>query len=221
MKTVGPIAAPIIKEVGCVVGPAIGGLVATCIAKGFMSKKKEDRQCIPDLGAKDKPRKKDAEKKPKSKSDLKPKKDIILTKDKNKEKNKNKGSGKKKPGKNDKKDPAPASKPEDKKPGDKNQEEKHPNGIYEEAPYHHQNSQGKKSPAPKDGQKALDNSIPVDKKGNSKRRISVNEGEIVVLDSHEPGKYHGHVRDYKNLDNDAKAALHKHGKVDLRGKILE
>lgn len=117
--------------------------------------------------------------------------------------------------------PKDDGKKSDKKPGDKDGQEEHPNGTYEDAPYHHQNSKGKKGPAPKDGQKALDDSILADQDGESTRRVSVNGDDIVVLDNHEPGKYHGHVREYRTLPNEIKATLHKYGKVNLRGKILK
>src|SRR5262249_21644334 len=59
----------------------------------------------------------------------------------------------------------------------------HPYGIYQDAPYHHQNSSGIKSPAPIDGQTALDRSIPIsinDK--NKKRRIGLSYSQLVILD---------------------------------------
>jgi len=86
------------------------------------------------------------------------------------------------------------------------------NGIYEGASYHHANSNGKKSPAPPDGQKALDKSIRV--KSTSLRRVAIFDDFFVVLDSSnalstsgEP-LYHGHIRTYfEDLDRDTKNIL--------------
>ena len=65
------------------------------------------------------------------------------------------------------------------KKDDEDKEKEHPNGIYKEAPYHHKNSTGQKSPAPKDGQAALDNSVQI--KPTSPRRIGASRGELVIL----------------------------------------
>jgi len=101
------------------------------------------------------------------------------------------------------------------KPDDK---DKHPHGKYGDADYHHKNSQGPKSPAPQDGQKALDNSMQI-KKG-SPHRIAIEQGKFVVLNQTQPGLYHGHVRSWEQLRPAMQRALQKAGKVTLSGKII-
>lgn len=70
--------------------------------------------------------------------------------------------------------------------------------IYEENPKHGAQARGTakgvSSKAPTDGQAALDNSIKI--KSTSSRRVGVDKanGEIVVLDEHLAGRFHGHVR---------------------------
>ncbi len=95
---------------------------------------------------------------------------------------------------------------------------KHPHGTYENAPYHHANSQGTKNPAPRNGQQALDNSIQISQ--SSSRRLGISEGELVVLDSHANGLFHGHVRTWKELTDAMKSALIKANLVNKKGKIL-
>lgn len=97
---------------------------------------------------------------------------------------------------------------------DKNND-KHPHGKYEDASYHHKNSSGQKSSAPKDGQKALDNSFLVAEKGNTsyQRRIGVSDGQYVVLDQTSEGVFHGHTREWAELTDKMKSILIKEGKV--------
>lgn len=83
------------------------------------------------------------------------------------------------------------------------------------------------SPEPKNGQRALDNSVPL----NQRRRIGVDveNQEIVVLNRTGNlvkdkklvgGQYHGHVREWDKLTKDMKEALELEGvKVDRKGKI--
>ena len=75
------------------------------------------------------------------------------------------------------------------------------------------------SKAPKNGQDALDLSVQV--KDTSPRRVGVNyeAGEFVVFDEHGPGKFHGHVRTWDELENVQQNALIKAGLTDRRGKI--
>ncbi|EHU9649354.1 hypothetical protein K7P65_002531 [Enterococcus faecalis] len=94
------------------------------------------------------------------------------------------------------------------------------NGKYEDAPYHNKNQgNATKSKAPKNGQKALDNSYEI--KNTSKRRISVSDGEFVVLDETSNGLFHGHVRKWEELTNEMKSILQKNGLVNKKGKILK
>lgn len=104
--------------------------------------------------------------------------------------------------------------PQDPKKNDKDKD-KHPHGKYEDAPHHHQNSKGVKNPAPKNGQKALDESYLVVEKGNNsyQRRIGVSEDQYVVLDQTSEGVFHGHTREWSELTDKMQAILRKEGKV--------
>lgn len=107
-------------------------------------------------------------------------------------------------------------------PNDKN---KHPHGIYEDADYHGKNQNGRKSPRPKNGQKALDNSISVE--GELSRRVSVCDGEIVVLNPTTPNHYHGYVTTFKELQAGSDAyqsiinTLRNAKLITFAGKIIK
>jgi hypothetical protein len=108
-------------------------------------------------------------------------------------------------------------------PHDDEKKKQHPHGKYEDAPYHHRNSNGKKSPAPQDGQAALDNSVQI--KNNSPHRIGVSKGEIVILKRTAENLYHGYVVTLEELISDkgmidAKNALIRAGLVNKTGKII-
>ncbi len=92
----------------------------------------------------------------------------------------------------------------------------HPNGVYEDAPYHTIGN-SVKSPRPIDGQAALDNSIQI--KPTSPRRIGTSNGQIVVLDKTMPGLYHGHVRAWGELTNSMRSVLIKGGLVSRKGLV--
>ena len=100
----------------------------------------------------------------------------------------------------------------------KDEKKKQPHGKYEDAKYHHENSTGNKNPAPKNGQKALDNSVNF--KDTSPHRIGISEGQIVVLSKTLEGLYHGHVRIWTELTDIMQNALIEAGLVNSRGKIL-
>jgi hypothetical protein len=92
------------------------------------------------------------------------------------------------------------------------------NGIYEKADYHSGQTTGKKNPAPKDGQFALDNSVPISQ--NTHRRIGLDcNGDFVVLDETSLGKFHGHIRKWGNangnqgLTQSMKGALYDAGYI--------
>ena len=91
-----------------------------------------------------------------------------------------------------------------------------PNGKYETSPAHIRGN-SIKSPPPKNGQAALDNSIQV--KGHVPRRVSIYDGEIVVFQQTTPGVFHGYVVQWDKLSNDIKNALIKSGWVNRKGKI--
>jgi len=95
----------------------------------------------------------------------------------------------------------------------------HPHGLYQDAGYHHKNSGGKKSPAPADGQLALDFSVTVDQDGRSSRRIGISCGQIVVLSQTGPALWHGHVRPWGELIGAMKTALEKQGWANYKGKM--
>ncbi|HLC06889.1 MAG TPA: polymorphic toxin-type HINT domain-containing protein [Candidatus Babeliales bacterium] len=113
-----------------------------------------------------------------------------------------------------------------KPPKHEDDKDEHPNGIYEDAGYHHFNSYGKKSPCPNNGQKCLDKSFPIGKKITG--RISIEDGKFVVLRQSATGKFHGYVIDsWKELcDQGSKTqlirnAFQKHGLVNKAGKIIK
>jgi hypothetical protein len=97
-------------------------------------------------------------------------------------------------------------------------ENKNPHGRFEGSPKHHKNSKGDVSRAPKDGQKALDNSIPYSEE--SPHRIGISENEFVVLNRTREGIYHGHVRSWWKLTEDMRRELINHGLANFKGKIL-
>jgi hypothetical protein len=111
---------------------------------------------------------------------------------------------------------------------EKDKKKKHPHGKYKDADYHHRQSRGGKvgkSCVPKNGQQALDNSVPVP--GNTTRRIGVSCNEIVILDQTSEGLYHGHVRTWKELisggyrqTENMKNVLVENVLVGSSGKIL-
>jgi hypothetical protein len=105
--------------------------------------------------------------------------------------------------------------PDPDKDPDKNKKnkEKNPNGEYEENPKHHQNSKGDIGKPPPDGQKALNESIAVPGKDF---RVAIQDGKIVQLNQHSPGRYHGYIIEkeaYKKLSDIAKNALYDAGLI--------
>ena len=93
----------------------------------------------------------------------------------------------------------------------------HPHGIYEDASYHGSKGNPLKSKRPKNGQAALDKSLPL----KDRRRIAVDQGEFVVLDRTSEKLYHGHVRPWNELNQEMKNVLYKSGLVNRKGKILK
>ena len=112
---------------------------------------------------------------------------------------------------------------------DNNQKEqkakKNPNGISTGITYHHKNSRGRKGASPTNDQRALDNSIKI--KNNSSGRVSVDGEEIIVFRQSAPGKFHGHVREWEQLEQEGKMGhrimrrLREEGLVNSKGKILK
>jgi len=113
--------------------------------------------------------------------------------------------------------------------GDYDQSEFRIKKVYDGAPYHHKVGNAIKSAAPIDGQAALDKSYVISETGTSPRRIAVSDGQIVVLHRtqvmSEPGGqtevFHGHVRDWAELDPDMQTALRRNGLVTKSGKIIK
>ncbi|MCX5922877.1 MAG: hypothetical protein NTX86_06150 [Candidatus Dependentiae bacterium] len=91
--------------------------------------------------------------------------------------------------------------------------------LYEDAGYHLRESNGRKSKAPKNGQRALDNSIQI--KDTSPQRIAVDDGEFVVLSKTRDRLYHGHVREWDDLTDKMQRVLEEAGLVNGRGKIIK
>jgi hypothetical protein len=95
---------------------------------------------------------------------------------------------------------------------------KHPHGIYEDADYHGQCQNGRKSPRPKDGQEALDNSYAFGEELSG--RVAIQDGEFVILRCHNPGKYHGYRCAWKDVPDKARAVLQKLKLVTQSGNVL-
>ncbi|HSC24711.1 MAG TPA: hypothetical protein VLB80_00640 [Candidatus Babeliales bacterium] len=111
-----------------------------------------------------------------------------------------------------------------KPPKHEDDKEEHPNGIYENAKYHHKNSNGCKNVCPKDGQWCLDNSFSV---GDSVHRISIEDGMFVILKQTAPRKFHGYIiKTWGELCNKGSAtqlirnAFINNGLVNRSGKVI-
>lgn len=85
-------------------------------------------------------------------------------------------------------------------------------------PYHTKHGNGPKSPRPKDGQKALDNSISF--KSTSSARVGVSCSEIVILRKTALGMFHGYVCTWDDLDQKMQNGLKKANLVNAQGKII-
>ena len=113
-------------------------------------------------------------------------------------------------------------------------ENEHPNGIYEDADYHRRKSpnnkknnkgknkrsgKGHKSEPPKDGQKALDNSVPA-KSDTSNKRLAREGDKVVVLHQDSPGVFHGFLKDFHSRDfpQEDRNALIEAGIFKVNGK---
>jgi len=98
------------------------------------------------------------------------------------------------------------------------------NGSYERHFKHankpRQTNKGKSGAAPTNPQRGLDESIPLSP--NTTRRVAIDKenGEYLIFDEHAPGKFHGHSRAWKELDNAMQAALRNSGLVlNNKGKM--
>ncbi|WP_049948120.1 hypothetical protein [Enterocloster clostridioformis] len=111
-----------------------------------------------------------------------------------------------------------ATSPGGSKPGNEDEGDSYSykNGTYDKADYHSGQTTGRKNPAPKDGQFALDNSVPIGE--NTTRRIGLDSnGDFVVFDETSSGVFHGHTRTWKaeggnqGLTQEMKNALYDAG----------
>lgn len=103
-------------------------------------------------------------------------------------------------------------------------------GIYAGANYHHinstGNSKGGKGPAPKDGQRALDNSFEIGDDG--KRRVSIDiDGNFAIFDRTSKGAclyskdvFHGHIRTWEELTDEMRQIFRKNNLASKKGKII-
>lgn len=108
---------------------------------------------------------------------------------------------------------------------DDEQSSTHPYGVYKGASYHKSIQNGRKSPAPKNGQRALDRSIAVE--GNARRRVSVCDGEIVIFNKTAEGEYHGYTMTWDEIVSsgyggmeDVQTALIANRLITRKGKLL-
>lgn len=118
--------------------------------------------------------------------------------------------------------------PDGKDPKDKDKKEcekkSHANGLYKGAKYHHTQSNGVKSPGPKNGQLVLDSSLEI--AHTTPRRIGIEEDYFVIFDqthaaiANSPAEFHGHIRTWEELTDAMQALLRKKGLVNAKGKIL-
>jgi len=106
-----------------------------------------------------------------------------------------------------------------KKPDDEddNEEDEHPHGIYKDAPYHHKNSRDGKSPAPQDGQRCLDYSLPYT--GN--QRIGIEGNTFVLLKQTLHRLFHGHLIPWKSIPGKIRTVLEEGGYITSLGKIIK
>jgi hypothetical protein len=93
--------------------------------------------------------------------------------------------------------------------------------AYEANPKHGTISRGRASAAPKNGQEALDNSIPFS--DNSTRRVGIDyaTNEFVVFAEHLPGKFHGWVAKWAELTPKMQRELRRFDMANKKGKILK
>nr|MDQ6900748.1 hypothetical protein [Candidatus Dormibacteraeota bacterium] len=91
--------------------------------------------------------------------------------------------------------------------------------IYEASPKHGRVARGDISPAPVNGQEALDTSLQV--KSTSWRRVGIDyqERQFAVFDRTREGVFHGHVRSWERLDQQQRNVLMRSGMTDRRGNI--
>ncbi len=75
-------------------------------------------------------------------------------------------------------------------------------------------------PAPKNGQKALDNSVSIAGDNNHRVGIDLDSGEVVVFGVTPEGKFGGDVRTWSQLTDEMKTALVDNGLITEQGEII-
>lgn len=92
---------------------------------------------------------------------------------------------------------------------------------YADASYHGKTVSGKKNPAPTDPRRGLANSFTINK--NTDRRIGYDRKnkEIIAFDKTAPNTWHGHSRNWSELNQRQKNALIKAKIFNKRGKLIE
>jgi hypothetical protein len=111
------------------------------------------------------------------------------------------------------------------KKGDDDKNDKNEKLIYKDSEAHKSSQSGKKSPKPKKGQEALDNSIRV--QYSPGQRVAIENDKIVTLQKTQAGKYHGYVNTWEEIlsrggaTSNLRATLIKNGLVSKTGKILQ
>lgn len=90
---------------------------------------------------------------------------------------------------------------------------------YERNPKHGRTARRDVSPEPRDGQAALNQSVPSD--GNSSARVGVDyeDGDIIQFHEHRPGKFHGFVVQWDKLRKKFKGPLIEAEMTDRRGRM--
>lgn len=107
--------------------------------------------------------------------------------------------------------------PQDPRDDEKDDPKIHPHGLYKPVSYHHQNSRGFKSPAPKNGQKCLDYSIKYD----GEQRLSIEGDTFIVLKKTSHRIYHGHTIEWDKIIEEFQNKLIAQGCVKVSGKIIK
>lgn len=89
--------------------------------------------------------------------------------------------------------------------------------------YHGKVGNSTKSKGPINGQESLDKSFLLKRKhtGLQTRLAIQNKDEFVVLNEHVSGKFHGHVRTWKELNPQMQEKFVQLGLTNLSGKVLE
>lgn len=90
---------------------------------------------------------------------------------------------------------------------------------YADIAYHNPHSSGWKSPSPKNGLKALHNSIRMSEV--TYHRMGVSEGQIVQLMYSNNCEFHGYVVDWEKVDKVHQIKLIRAGLVDAKGRPIK